>query len=188
MAYGGAFAQQHEMPMPGMKQESKKDSKPSVPAINHSEHSTKVKNNTLPLSRPIAEKLVKPTGKTIEYDLYVADKVVNYTGKITKAITLNGGIPGPTLRFTEGDIAVVRVHNQLKTTTSIHWHGLLLPNRQDGVPYLTTPRISAGEIYTFQFPIVQSGTYWYHAHSIQEQIGVYELHRHSASKDHCKSR
>lgn len=173
MAYGGAFAQQHEMPMPGMKPESKKDSKPSVPTMDHAEHSTKVKSNTLPLSRTIAEKLVKPTGKTIEYDLYVADKVVNYTGKNANAITLNGGIPGPTLRFTEGDIAVVRVHNQLKTTTSIHWHGLLLPNRQDGVPYLTTPQISAGEVYTFQFPIVQSGTYWYHAHSIQEQIGVY---------------
>ncbi len=75
------------------------------------------------------------------------------------AIALNGRIPGPTLRFTEGDSAIVRVHNQLNMMTSIHWHGLLVPNRQDGVPYLTTPPINAGKTYTFQFPIVQSGTY-----------------------------
>ncbi|MFD1818819.1 Multicopper oxidase with three cupredoxin domains (includes cell division protein FtsP and spore coat protein CotA) [Pseudarcicella hirudinis] len=130
--------------------------------------------STLPLSRPFAEKFVKPTGKRVEYDIYVSEQEVNFTGKTIKSVTLNGGIPGPTLQFTEGDIAVIRVHNQLNTETSIHWHGILLPNRQDGVSYLNTPPILAGTTHTFEFPIVQSGTYWYHSHTaFQEQRGVY---------------
>ena len=172
MASFFAFSQNHPMNMPAMKQGAKKESNSPTRPKTVSEHNS-MQSNTLPLSRIIAQKLVKPTGKIVEYDLYVAEKEVNYSGKKAIAIAINGGIPGPTLRFTEGDSAIVRVHNQLTMMTSVHWHGLLLPNRQDGVPFLTTPPINAGETYTFQFPIVQSGTYWYHAHDLQEQIGVY---------------
>ena len=130
MASLDAFSQNHQMPMPEMKQGKKKESIPSKIQKPVSEYNT-MKGNTLPLSRIIAQKLVKPTGKTVEYDLYVAEKEVNYSGKKALAVAINGGIPGPTLRFTEGDSAIVRVHNQLKLMTSIHWHGLLLPNREE---------------------------------------------------------
>ena len=66
-------------------------------------------------------------GKRVEYDLYVTDSLVNFTGKVRSAVVINGRLPGPTLRFTEGDTAVVRVHNRLKGATSMHWHGLILP-------------------------------------------------------------
>ena len=71
-------------------------------------------------------------GKRVEYDLYVTDSLVNFTGKVRSAVVINGRLPGPTLRFTEGDTAVVRVHNRLKGATSVHWHGLILPNKEDG--------------------------------------------------------
>eukprot|EP01136_Pigoraptor_vietnamica_P042477 Opistho-1_new@16719 len=113
-------------------------------------------------------------GKKVEYDLYVNDTIVNYTGKNRKAIAINGSIPAPTLEFTEGDTAIIHVHNRMHMETSIHWHGLLLPNKEDGVPYLTTSPVEAGETYTFTFPIIQSGTYWYHSHTmLQEQNGLY---------------
>ena len=79
---------------------------------------------TLPVSRAYAEKQVKPTGKKVEYDLYVKEKEINITGKQTMAIVINDGIPGPTLYFTEGDFAIIRVHNQLATSTTMHWHGV----------------------------------------------------------------
>lgn len=112
---------------------------------------------------------------TVDYDLTVAEQVLSPAGKQVRVLSLNGGIPGPTLRFREGDVARIRVHNQLqKETTSIHWHGLLLPNAQDGVPYLTTPPIQPGATHTFEFPLTHSGTYWYHSHTgLQEQRGVY---------------
>ena len=82
--------------------------------------------------------------KTVRYDLYVTDTVVNYTGKKAKGFAINGQIPSPTLVFTEGDTAEIHVHNHLHHhETSIHWHGLILPNEQDGVPYLTTAPIKA---------------------------------------------
>lgn len=129
----------------------------------------------LPFSRPLAAAQVKPTGKRVEYDLVVDEQTVNITGKPTRrGLTLNGTIPGPTLRFTEGDVAVIRVHNRLDTETSIHWHGILLPNEQDGVSYLNTPPIKAHSTHTFEYPLVQSGTYWFHSHTrYQEQVGVY---------------
>ncbi len=112
--------------------------------------------------------------RTVRYDLYVNDTTVNYTGKNAKAITINGQIPGPTLEFTEGDTLEVYVHNQMNYETSIHWHGIILPNDQDGVPYLTTSPIRAHTTYRYRFPIVQNGTYWYHAHTeLQEQSGLY---------------
>ncbi|HMR57913.1 MAG TPA: multicopper oxidase domain-containing protein, partial [Cyclobacteriaceae bacterium] len=75
-------------------------------------------------------------GKRVEYDLYIDHLMVNYTGKEKMGMAINGGIPGPVLHFNEGDTAIIRVHNKLKKEeTSIHWHGLLLPNEEDGVPY-----------------------------------------------------
>lgn len=113
-------------------------------------------------------------GKVVEYDLYVTDTMVNFTGKHRHAIAINGQIPAPILEFTEGDTAIIRVHNLMKMETSIHWHGILLPNKEDGVPYLTTSPVEPGETYTFTFPLIQSGTYWYHSHTmLQEQSGLY---------------
>lgn len=111
--------------------------------------------------------------KTIQYDLYVRDTTVNYTGKKTHAIAINGQIPGPTIDLTEGDTAVIRVHNQMKVTTSIHWHGILIPNQYDGVPGLTTFPIQPDSTLNVVFPVRQNGTYWYHSHTMtQEQIGL----------------
>ncbi|MDI1317026.1 multicopper oxidase domain-containing protein [Flavobacterium sp.] len=112
--------------------------------------------------------------KVVHYDLYVKDTLVNFSGKEKRAIAVNGQIPMPTLTFTEGDIAEIVVHNQLKESTSLHWHGLMLPNQYDGVPYLTQMPIATGATFTYRFPIIQSGTHWYHSHSgLQEQIGMY---------------
>jgi CopA family copper-resistance protein len=112
--------------------------------------------------------------QTVRYDLYIKDTMVNYTGKHRHGMAINGSIPAPTLEFTEGDTAEVYVHNLMDMETSIHWHGLILPNRYDGVSYLTTAPIEAGETKIFRFPLVQSGTYWYHSHTMfQEQSGMY---------------
>lgn len=112
--------------------------------------------------------------KVVHYDLFVKDTIVNYAGKEKRAIAVNGKIPMPTLTFTEGDTAEIVVHNQLKENTSLHWHGVFLPNKEDGVPYLTQMPIKPGETYTYRFPIIQNGTHWYHSHSgFQEQIGMY---------------
>jgi CopA family copper-resistance protein len=112
--------------------------------------------------------------KVVKYDLYVRDTIVNFTGKEKRAISVNGQIPMPTLTFTEGDTAEIVVHNQLKENTSLHWHGIFLPNKEDGVPYLTQEPIKPNTTYTYRFPIIQHGTHWYHSHSgLQEQIGMY---------------
>jgi CopA family copper-resistance protein len=110
----------------------------------------------------------------VRYNLTMTDTIVNFSGKEKRAIAVNGQIPMPTLTFTEGDIAEIIVHNKLKESTSLHWHGLFLPNKEDGVPYLTQMPIEPNEIFTYRFPIIQSGTHWYHSHSgLQEQIGMY---------------
>lgn len=120
------------------------------------------------------EALSKSSGKTVVYHLYVNDTLVNYTGKTRKAIAINGSIPAPALHFTEGDTAEIHVHNLMKKETSIHWHGLIVPNQYDGVPYLTTAPIKAGQTHIYKFPLVQNGTYWYHSHTkLQEQSGMY---------------
>ncbi|MEW6600661.1 MAG: multicopper oxidase domain-containing protein, partial [Nitrospirota bacterium] len=109
-----------------------------------------------------------------EYNLTIRYRDVNITGRNVKAMTINDSIPGPTLRFKEGDLARIHVHNEMDVETSIHWHGVLLPNLQDGVPYVTTPPILPGSTFTYEFPIKHSGTYWYHSHTgLQEQRGVY---------------
>jgi CopA family copper-resistance protein len=112
--------------------------------------------------------------KTVRYDLYVRDTIVNFTGKEKRAIAVNGQIPMPTLTFTEGDTAEIWVHNELNESTSLHWHGLFLPNKEDGVPYLTQMPIKSHTTHLYKFPIIQHGTHWYHSHSgLQEQIGMY---------------
>nr|WP_315197445.1 multicopper oxidase domain-containing protein [uncultured Flavobacterium sp.] len=112
--------------------------------------------------------------KVVRYDLYVRDTLVNFTGTTKRAIAVNGQIPMPTLTFTEGDIAEIYVHNEMDEETSLHWHGLFLPNKEDGVPYLTQMPIKPHTIYKYTFPIIQHGTHWYHSHSgLQEQIGMY---------------
>ena len=110
-------------------------------------------------------------GETIKYDLTVSEKEIVPAGKLKKVLTVNGGIPGPTLKFKLGDTAKIKVFNKLKSEeTSIHWHGLLLPNKMDGVPYLTAPPIKAGSSHTFEFELKHPGTYWYHSHTgLQEQ-------------------
>jgi len=109
-----------------------------------------------------------------EFDLTIAKTPVNFTGKPRMATTINGGIPGPTLRWREGDTVTIRVTNQLQEYSSIHWHGILLPYQMDGVPGLSYKGIAPGETFTYQFKVQQSGTYWYHSHSgMQEQTGIY---------------
>ncbi len=109
-----------------------------------------------------------------EYNLTIEEQTINITGKNVMGMAVNGTIPGPTLEFIEGEQAVIHVTNNMKMETSVHWHGLLLPNFQDGVPYLTTPPIKPGTTFTYSFPLNQSGTYWYHSHTmLQEQSGVF---------------
>ncbi len=109
-----------------------------------------------------------------EYTLTIKKETVNHAGRDVTGMTVNGTIPGPTLRFTEGEYAVIYVKNEMDVETSVHWHGLLLPNFYDGVPYLTTPPIEPGKTQKYEFKLKQSGTYWYHSHTmLQEQSGVY---------------
>lgn len=109
-----------------------------------------------------------------EYTLTIDEEIVNKAGKNVKGMTVNGTIPGPTLEFTEGEYAVIYVKNEMDVETSIHWHGILLPNFFDGVPYLSTPSIKPGTTFKYEFAIRQSGTYWYHSHTmLQEQSGVF---------------
>ncbi|WP_410492529.1 multicopper oxidase domain-containing protein [Elizabethkingia sp. HvH-WGS333] len=113
-------------------------------------------------------------GKVVKYDLFVKDTIVNYGGKPRRGIAVNGQIPMPTLTFTEGDTAEIVVHNLMDEETSLHWHGVMLPNKEDGVPWLTQKPIKPHSTYTYRFPIIQHGTHWYHSHSgLQEQIGMY---------------
>ena len=138
-------------------------------------HKTNKDSNETDMANRIPDKANFLPGKTVRYDLYVSDTIVNFTGKPRHAIAINGSIPGPVLTFTEGDTAEIYLHNMLKREeTSLHWHGIILPNRFDGVPYLTTGRIGPGETHLYKFAVVQNGTYWYHSHSkLQEQAGMY---------------
>ncbi len=108
------------------------------------------------------------------FDLTIGEAKVNFTGATRTAQTINGSIPGPLLRWREGDTVTLRVANQLDEDTSIHWHGMVLPADMDGVPGLSFHGIRPRESYTYRFAVKQSGTYWYHSHSgFQEQRGVY---------------
>ena len=93
-------------------------------------------------------------------------------GRPTRAITVNGQVPGPLIRLFEGEDVTIRVRNELDESTSIHWHGILLPFEMDGVPGVAFRGIPPGETFTYRYPVRQSGTYWYHSHSgLQEQLG-----------------
>lgn len=109
-----------------------------------------------------------------EFDLVIGETPVNFTGKPRMANTINGSLPGPTLYWREGDTVTIRVTNRLRETTSIHWHGMILPYDMDGVPGISFKGIAPGETFTYQFTLKQHGTYWYHSHSgFQEMMGVY---------------
>ena len=109
-----------------------------------------------------------------EFDLTIGAMTVDFTGRARSAVVVNGQLPAPILRWREGDTVTLRVRNTLPVTSSIHWHGILLPFRMDGVPGLSFPGIAPGETFTYRFPVRQTGTYWYHSHSgFQEQQGLY---------------
>ncbi len=133
----------------------------------------------LGLLRPAnAWALTSPGHPTIlsgtDFALDIAETPVNHTGAARLATTVNGGLPGPILRWKEGTTVTLRVANRLRVPTSIHWHGILVPFREDGVPGISFPGIAPGETFTYRFPVRQSGTYWYHSHSgFQEQTGLY---------------
>lgn len=112
------------------------------------------------------------TGRQLH--LVIDYKTINITGRRVQAITVNDSLPGPTLRWQEGDTVDVTVHNRLPVMSAIHWHGLILPSNMDGVPGLSFDGIPPGGSYRYRFTLKQSGTYWYHAHAgFQEQQGVY---------------
>ncbi|MBY0565495.1 MAG: copper resistance system multicopper oxidase [Hyphomonadaceae bacterium] len=110
-----------------------------------------------------------------EYSLVIDDARVSVAGRSAEGMLINGQLPGPTLRFTEGEEAVIHVRNDSDAPTSLHWHGLLVPAAMDGAPGFSGFRaIEPGETFTYRFPIRQHGTYWYHSHSGgQEQMGLY---------------
>jgi len=109
-----------------------------------------------------------------EFDLTVGDTPMGFGDAVRPTTSVNGSVPGPTLRWREGTTVTLRIHNRLSTSSSIHWHGLMLPFDMDGVPGISFPGIPAGQTFTYRFPIRQSGTYWYHGHTrFQEQTGLY---------------
>ncbi len=121
-----------------------------------------------------------PVLRGTKFDLSIGETLVNYTGRTRPAVTINGTVPGPLLRWKEGTTVTLRVRNNLPrgsihgTDTSIHWHGILLPANMDGVPGMSFDGIRPGESYLYKFDVKQAGTYWYHSHSgFQEQSGMY---------------
>ena len=166
-------------PKCGMKLVPEKSDKQTKTAENKATKQTDQGNKTLQdgnsssISQKRAEENTSPP-RVVRYDLYIRDTIVNFTGKAKRAIAVNGQIPMPTLTFTEGDTAEIYVHNELDEDTSLHWHGLFLPNQYDGVPNLTQMPIKPHTTHLYTFPIIQHGTHWYHSHTeLQEQIGMY---------------
>ncbi|PKH82050.1 copper resistance system multicopper oxidase [Psychrobacter sp. 4Bb] len=128
-----------------------------------------------------------------EFDLYVSKKPVTVNDKSSMATLINDSLPAPTLKMQEGDTVTIRVHNQMDESTSIHWHGLLVPFEMDGVPGISFDGIPANSTFTYKFKLKQSGTYWYHSHSgFQEQTGMLGAiviepkgrERHPVAEDH----
>ena len=119
---------------------------------------------------------VMETGSALSgttFDLEIAPMKVNLTGKESIATTVNGLLPGPVLKLKEGDMVTIRVTNRLEEMCTIHWHGIILDAEMDGVPGISFPGIAPGETFEHKFTVVQHGTYWYHAHTLAEQTGVY---------------
>ena len=108
-----------------------------------------------------------------DFDLEVGSLPVNFTGRPRAATVVNGSLPAPVLRVRKGDLITLRVRNRLTDPTSVHWHGVILDAAMDGVPGISFPGIGPGETFTYQFRMRQSGTYWYHAHTLHEQTGLY---------------
>jgi len=151
----------------------KKDTTQKMDSSMH-DHKIEMDSVEADVADQIQSKVYFLPGKTVRHDLYVKDTIVNFTGKSKRAIAINGSIPAPALIFTEGDTAEIYLHNMLNEETSLHWHGIILPNQADGVPFLTTKKIGPGETHLYKFKVVQNGTYWYHSHSaLQEQSGMY---------------
>jgi CopA family copper-resistance protein len=130
------------------------------------------------LDSTLAWALDAPAGRAdlsgTEFDLSIGEMPVNLSGARRIATTVNGSLPGPILRWQEGDRVTLRVTNRLRAPSSIHWHGMILPAGMDGVPGLSFAGISPGETFEYRFDVKQSGTYWYHSHSrFQEQTGLY---------------
>ncbi len=119
--------------------------------------------------------LPSPAMATVkEYHLEIAEQTMSIHGKPAQVMTINDTIPGPVLYFDEGDRARIHVTNTMSVSTSVHWHGLLVPPDMDGVPFVTQVPIEPGTTLTYEFPVRQTGTYWYHSHSaLQEQSGLY---------------
>ncbi|WEL57204.1 copper resistance system multicopper oxidase [Pseudomonas kermanshahensis] len=147
----------------------------------------------LGLWRPLAQAADGRDLAGQHFELSVVQTAVNITGRPRTALTVNDSLPGPLLRWREGDTVSLRVRNRLAQSTSIHWHGILLPANMDGVPGLSFAGIEPGGDYLYQFTLRQSGTYWYHSHSgLQEQAGVYgaivieprEPEAHQYQRDH----
>jgi len=116
----------------------------------------------------------QPMLKGNQFDLEIGYRPINLTGKERIATAVNGSVPGPTLRWKEGETITLRVKNNLAHDSSIHWHGMILPTDMDGVPGLSFDGIKPGDTYHYQFQVKQNGTFWYHSHSgFQEQTGVY---------------
>jgi CopA family copper-resistance protein len=118
--------------------------------------------------------VLEPKGADNILDLTISEIPINIDGKTSTAIGINGSVPGPLIRLKEGEDVLLRVKNELKEDTSIHWHGIILPFQMDGVPGLSFDGIKPGETFEYRFPVTQNGTYWYHSHSkLQEQLGHY---------------
>jgi len=125
-----------------------------------------------PVSPGLAAQLPTVSGEDIT--LRIARQTLRVDGKVSRAIGINGTIPGPLIRLKEGQKARLTVVNDLDEESSIHWHGLILPFHMDGVPGVSFPGIKARSTFVYEFPVVQAGTYWYHSHSgLQEQLGHY---------------
>jgi FtsP/CotA-like multicopper oxidase with cupredoxin domain len=121
-----------------------------------------------------AEATAQQTLESTSFDLSIGETLMNVTGSTKTAMAINGSIPGPLLRWREGDDITLRVTNRLDEDTSIHWHGIVLPANMDGVPGLSFHGIRPGETFNYRFRVKQAGTYWYHSHSgFQEQRGIY---------------
>ncbi|MES2431663.1 MAG: multicopper oxidase domain-containing protein [Bacteroidota bacterium] len=152
--------------------------KDTVKAVNDAMDNMQMDNMTMPKVNIGPIKTIKNSipPRKVRYDLYINDTIVTFGKKKKRAIAVNGQIPMPTLTFTEGDTAEIYVHNELSEETSLHWHGLFLPNQYDGVPNLTQMPIKPHTTHLYKFPIIQSGTHWYHSHTgLQEQIGMYGM-------------
>ena len=142
----------------------------------HQNRTNVAEDNSKVKEEPVKRATKNVPARTVRYDLYVKDTIVTFGDTPKRAIAVNGQIPMPTLTFTEGDIAEIYVHNEMDEDTSLHWHGIFLPNQYDGVPNLTQMPIKPHTSHKYTFPIIQHGTHWYHSHTgLQEQIGMYGL-------------